>query len=171
MVGFTVDMANVGILKMLKEALAVNEGWEESTLVLALLKKFATVKASTSIISFRMLRFSANISLSRRPHNSAAREYVWPIFLVQPLIQAPRESLMIAAAQAQLRLPRVEPLLFNLEKPDWGWVQPMRWMGLGVERSLEGREWKRLVAVERILLRMMSGLKLESSQSNLFLAD
>lgn len=44
-------------------------------------------------------------------------------------------------------------------------------MGLGVERSLEGREWKRLVVVERILLRMMSGLKLESSQSSLFLAD
>ena len=44
-------------------------------------------------------------------------------------------------------------------------------MGLGVEVSLERSEWKRSVVVERIFLRMASGLKGEASHKNLFLAD
>lgn len=44
-------------------------------------------------------------------------------------------------------------------------------MGLGVEVSLEGSEWKRSVAVERIFIRMASRLKGEASHNNLFLAN
>ena len=71
-------------------------------------------------MSFWMLRLFPNIRPSHRPHNSATREYVWPIFLVQLLIQAPRVSLMMPVTLAQSRLPQADLSVFNLKKPPRG---------------------------------------------------
>ena len=99
------------------------QGWLAMMLFWAMMK-IVTTLASSSMWSFLMFRFLANVRPSLKPQSSVAREWVKPMFLENPPIQLPLWSLISSPAPAIPGLLLVEPSVLSSKKPMGGGFHP-----------------------------------------------
>lgn len=123
MVSFAVGVAHKHFLKGLDEQpqseIKALQGWLAMMLFWAVTKSVTTL-TSSSMRSFLMFRFLANVRPSLKPQSSTAREWVKPMFLENPPIQLPLWSLIRSPAPAMPGLLLEEPSVLSLKKPMGG---------------------------------------------------
>ena len=169
MVSFAVGVAHKVWMSNLQLEIKALQGW--LAMVFWAVTKSVTTLASSSMWSFLILRFLANVRPSLNPQSSAAREWVKPMFLEKPPIQLPLWSLIRPPAPAMPGLLLVEPSILSLKKPMGGGFHPTEITLQCHFRVRRGSVMKSSMDKGWIFLRMSSGEKGLLSMTNLFLAS